>query len=185
MEGCAEKFETLISNLKSNLPVTPVSETWASYSRENIKPRIIDEYQTYYGTEGNTLKSGCEFYTKNGFKLCQWTDLDMSVIAENNEFQTCWIGIKNDRNPNILIGCYYRHLRKSSNDVFLEKLRQTIYKVKRSNKYIIVRGDFNLLHLLHLEHNEYVNDFVNIMCSNVVHSCITEPTHQTTKVKPD
>ena len=48
MERNAEKRETLISNLEFNF--NAVSETWTSYSREKIKPRIIDGYQTYHGT---------------------------------------------------------------------------------------------------------------------------------------
>ena len=107
-------------------------------------------------------------------KFQQRTDLDLSVIDENNEFQPCWIEIINNLNPNVLIGCYYRHPRKTSNDIFLEKLRQTINKIKRFNKYIIFCGDFNH-DLLHHEHNQYVNEFVNVMYSNFLHPCITEP----------
>ena len=157
-----------------NFDVIAVYETWTSYSRENIRPRIIDVYQTYHGTKRHTLKSDCGFYTKNGLRFQQRTDLDMSVIDENNEFQPCWIEIINNLNPNVLIGCYYRHPRKTSNDIFLEKLRQTINKIKRFNKYIIFCGEFNH-DLLHHEHNQYVNEFVNVMYSNFLHACITEP----------
>ena len=89
MEGNAEKLETLISNLEFNFDITAVSETWTSYSRENIKSKTIDGYQTYHGTKGHTLKSGCGFHIKNGLKFQQQTDLDLSVKDENNEFQSC------------------------------------------------------------------------------------------------
>ena len=98
MEGDAEKLETLISNLQFNFDIIVVSETWTSYSRENIKPKTIDGYQTYHGTKGHTLKSGCGFYVKNCLKFQQRTDLDLSVIDENNEFQSCWIEIINNLN---------------------------------------------------------------------------------------
>ena len=98
LEGNAEKLETLISNLEFNFDVIAVPKTWTSYSWENIKPRIIDGYQAYHGTKGHSLKSGCGFYIKNGLKFRQQTDLDLSVIDENNEFQSCWIEIINNQN---------------------------------------------------------------------------------------
>ena len=112
LEGNTKKLETLISNLEFDSGIIDVSETWTSYSTENIKPKTIDRYQTYHGSKGHTLKSGCGFYIKNGLKLQQRTDLDLSIIDKNNEFQSCWIEIINNLKPNILIGCYYRHPRK-------------------------------------------------------------------------
>ena len=82
-----------------------------------------------------------------------------------------------------MIGCYYRHPRKTSNDDFLEKLRQTINKIKISNKYIIICGDFNY-NLLHYEHNKYVNEFISKMFSNFLHPCTTEPDRLIKKQKP-
>ena len=125
---------------------------------------------------------GVGFYIKNGLKFQQWTDLDLSVIDENNEFKSCWAEIINNLNPNILMGCYYRHPRKTSDDVFLEKLGQSINKIKRSDKYIIVCGYLNY-NLLHHELNQYVNEFVN-MYSNFLHPCITEPTRLIKKQRP-
>ena len=147
LEGNAEKVVILNSNLEFNFYVITVSETWTSCPRENIKSRIIDGYQTYHRTKGHTLKRGCGFFIKNGLKFHQWTDLDLRTIDENNEFQPCWIEIINNPNCNILIGCYYRHSRKFSNEVFLEKK-----KLPTNN--LIVCGDFNY-NLLHHEHNEF------------------------------
>lgn len=138
LECNAEKVEKIISNLEFNFDIIAVSERWGSYSREKIKPRIIDGYQTYHGTKG---QSRCGFYVKNCLKFRQRTDLDINIV-DNNDFQSFWIEIINDSN-NILIGCCYKHPRKTSNDVFLEKTRQNINKYKRSNKYIIVCGNFN------------------------------------------
>ena len=43
-------------------------------------------------------------------------------------------------------------------------------------------GIFNY-NLLHHEHNEYVNELANIMCSNLLHPCISEPTRLIKKQK--
>ena len=66
---------------------------------------------------------------------------------------------------------------------FWKKLRLTINEIKRSNKYIIVYWDVNY-NLLHHKHNQHVNEFVNIMYSNFLHPCITEPTRLIKKQEP-
>ena len=69
LEGNAEKLEILISNLEFDFGIIAVSETWTSYSTENIKPKTIDRYQTYHGTKRHTLKSGYGFYIKKWLKI--------------------------------------------------------------------------------------------------------------------
>ena len=46
LERNTEKVETLIRNLEFNLDSIAVSETWTSSSGENIKPRVLEGYQT-------------------------------------------------------------------------------------------------------------------------------------------
>ena len=92
MERNAEKLETLISHLEFNFNIMAVFERWTSYSRQKIKPRIIDGYQTYHGT-----KKWVWILYKNGIKLRQQTDLDMNTV-ENNDFQSFWIEIINNSN---------------------------------------------------------------------------------------
>ena len=73
-----------------NFDVITVSETWTSYSGENIKQRIIDGHQTYHETKGHTLKCQCAVYIKNGLKFRQRTDPGLrSVTDESSEFQSC------------------------------------------------------------------------------------------------
>ena len=68
----------------------------------------------------------------------------MSFKDENNEFQSCSIEIINNSTPNIIIGCYYRHPIKTSNGMFIEKLKDTLSKLRKTNnKHIVICGDFN------------------------------------------
>ena len=55
-------------------------------------------------------------------------DLDMRYFDKKNEFQSCWIEILHEKQPNILIGVYYRHPKKSSNEIFIEKLKKNLQK---------------------------------------------------------
>ena len=85
------------------------------------------------------------------------------------------IEIINQNRPNIVTGVYCRHPKKTSNNAFLEKLRDTLSKITSSNKTVIIAGDFNY-DILKYEYNKYINDFFNIMYSNILQLCITEPT---------
>ena len=77
-----------------------------------IKLIVVDGYQTFHDTGGQSVKSCC------GLKYNQRTDLEMSFKGENNEFQYCWREIINNPTPNIIIGCY-RHPKKTSNVMFM------------------------------------------------------------------
>ena len=42
-----------------------------------------------------------------------------------------------------MVGTYYRHPKKNSNNVFLEKLKENLHKLGNNNKIAIVAGDYN------------------------------------------
>ena len=106
----------------------------------------------------------------------------MSFKDENNEFQSCWIEISNNSTPNIIIGCYYRHPKKTSNGMFIEKLTDTLSKPRNANKHILICGDFNY-NLLNCEHKNYICNFLNTVNSNLLQPCIIEPTRIIDKQK--
>ena len=62
----------------------------------------ITGYQKFHGTEGHTLKSGCGFYIKEGIRFTPRKDLDISFADDKNEYQSCWIKLLLDKQPNIL-----------------------------------------------------------------------------------
>ena len=88
--------------------------------------------------------------------------LEFAYNDEYNEFQCCWIEIINQNNPNTLGGTYYRHPKKNSNNVFLEKLEENLNNLGNNNKITIVAGDFNF-DLLKYDYNNLNNDFLSIM----------------------
>ena len=142
--------------------------------KQNLQYDLLGGYQPYYGIKGKTLKSGCGFFVKEGLKFKTRKDLDILYLDEDNEFHCCWSKILNQNRPNIVIGVYYRHPKKTSNNAFLEKLRDNLSKITNSNKTVIIPEDFN--YILKYEHNKYITDFLNIMYSNLLQPCITEPT---------
>ena len=48
-----------------------------------------------------------------------------------------------EKKLNILIFVYNRHPKRSSNEIFLEKLNQNLHKIKNVNKHVLVSGDFD------------------------------------------
>ena len=76
-------------------------------------------------------------------------------------------------------------LKKSSNEIFLEKLKQNLQKIlkKEEDKHILICGDFNYGLLRH-EQVQYLNEFLNTIYSNFLQPCITEPIRAVGKNRP-
>ena len=126
----SENLEILI-NLEHSLDVLAVSETWAPKDKQfSPKLKRIAGYQKFHGTEGHILKSGCGFYIKKGIRFTPRKDLDISFADDKNEYQSCWIKILLDKQPNILIGTFYRHPKKHSDQECSEDLKSTLRKIK-------------------------------------------------------
>ena len=126
----SENLEILI-NLEHNFDVLAVSETWAPKDKQfSPKFKRIAGYQKFHGTEGHILKSCYGFYIKEGIRFTPRKDLDISFADDKNEYQSCWIKILLDKQPNILIGTFYRHPKKHSDQEFSEDLKSTLRKIK-------------------------------------------------------
>ena len=69
---------------------------------------------------------------------------DLTYHDDENELQRCWIELLNEKGANIIIGIYYKDLKKNSKSIFHLKLDDTIKKIKTNNKTEIACGDFKL-----------------------------------------
>ena len=67
---------------------------------------MIPLYQPYCGTKGNSLKSGCGFFVKEGLKFIERNNLNRK-IANEGKFQSCWTEIINDNNPNVIAEVFH------------------------------------------------------------------------------
>ena len=139
----SEDLEILITNLEHNFSVIALSETWTYKQVTSKQLPELRNYQPFYTTQWTTTKSGCGFYVKKRLKFKSRRDLDLPFHDDDNEFQSCWIEILNKKEPNPIIGVYYRYPKKNSNDIFNIKLYGTVTKIKENNKTKIICGDFN------------------------------------------
>ena len=91
-----------------------MSEAWTLESKgKQINPDILQGCQKYYGIKGNSVKKGCGFYVREDIKFKLRNDPKLTFCGKYDEFQRYWIEILNKKNPNILLGIYYRHPKKS------------------------------------------------------------------------
>ena len=72
---------------------------------------------------------------------------------------------------------------KQKDKFFLEYLKETLSKVARENKKVILTGDFNL-NLLKVDTNTEVNDFLNLLTRKWFTPHILGPTRITSQNKP-
>ena len=64
-----------------------------------------------------------------------------------------------------------------------KSLKDTLNKVENRNKLIVICGDFNYDLLKH-EFNKHINEFINIMSSSFLQTCITKPPKKKKKNRP-
>ena len=112
----------------------------------------------------------------------KYINVSYKVPFMNFEFESCWVEIINDKEPNILLGVFYRHPNKKDTK-FTHSLLATLKKIRKENKKIIISGDFNFDLLQHGK-NEEIDNFLNSMLGNNLQPCITEPTRIVDNCKP-
>ena len=171
-----DNLSNLLANLEHKFDVVALTETWnPEYKKHTFQPPIINGYKPYKGTTGSSLKGGCGVYIRDDLKPLARTDLNVQVKDEDTELETYWTEIIVDKQPNRLIGVVYRHPSKRNDEKCIEILSETLTKIQKENKKVLIAGDFNYDLLKH-ETDKSINDFLQMMINNSYQPCITEPT---------
>ena len=179
-----DQLEMLLTDLGYNFDVIALSETWnAENSKDKFIPKRIDGYEKYNGITGNSIKSGCGFYIRNGLKFVDRKKLDFKHFDDLNEYQTKFIEIINEKGANIILGVTYRHPKKASNNMYTDKLQETLDIILQEHKIVILTGDFNYK-LLKYKEDKNVTYFTDMMLSNYLQPIINKPTRVINKQKP-
>lgn len=179
-----ENLQLLITQLDYKFGIIALSETWNPKDKSHkFNAGDLEGYQKYTGTSGTTLKSGCGFYVRNDIKFVPRKDLDLSILDNNNEYQSKWIELIDGKKMNTLVGVYYRHPRKSSDDTFNNDLKGTLGKISKENKTKIICGDFNY-NLLNFKKCDKISTFINVMFEECLQATILEPTRFVGSTKP-
>ena len=98
------------------------------------------------------------------------------------DLATTVAGPKIDKQPYRLVGVVYRHPTKTNDEKCIEVLNETLIKIQRENKKVLLVGDFNFDLLKH-ETDANISNFLQMMLNNSYQPCITEPTRIKKKKK--
>ena len=101
-------------------------------------------------------------------------------MDRNNKAQK----IKNNAtnvSDNIIIGVQYRHPTRND-ESYLKYLNNTLHKIQKEKKKVLITGDFNC-NLLKYNFKNEINEFLGIMLKNLFLPHITGPT-RVCKQKP-
>ena len=174
----------LLANLEHKFDVVALTETWnPEHKKHTFQPPVIDGYKPFKGTTGSSLKGGCGVYISDELKPLARPDLNVKIKNDDTEIETYWTEIIFDNQPNRLVGVVYRHPSKRSDDKCIEIINETLTKIQKENKKVLIAGDFNYDLLKH-ESNSNINDFLQMMINNCYQPCITEPTRIVNGNKP-
>ena len=124
-------------------------------------------------TSQKNNKGGTALYVNEKFNFIERKDLS----AQNDDYESVWVEIKNKLSKNIVTGCIYRHPRYNFKD-FMHYLENCLIKLTKENKEIYLCGDFNI-DLLKIEDNQNYQLFYNMLCSFGFLPKIVQPTRVT------
>jgi hypothetical protein len=171
-----DNLENLLNNLQFKFDIIALTETWnPDYKEHCFQAPILNGYKPYKGTTGTTLKGGCGVYISEDLKPLARPDLNVKIKNDELEVETYWTEIIVDKKPNRLIGVVYRHPTKQNDEKFIQILSNTLNKIRKENKNVLIAGDFNY-DLLRFETNQNISNFLQSMLDNSFQPCITEPT---------
>ena len=100
---------------------------------------------------------------------------DLSIVED--EFETLWVEIKNNKFQNVLCCCAYRH-PNTDVEKFINCMDKIMTKTVKENKLVFCMGDFNVNLLNYNVHNP-TNDILDSMLSNHLLPYILHPTRVT------
>ena len=179
-----DSLESLCTDLDFFFDVIAVTETWNSEAnKDKFIPKELTGYTKYNGLRGTSLKSGCGLYIRTGLTYIDRKDLYIQHYDDLNEFQCKFIEIINTKGTNIILSVHYRHPKKTSDETYINKLQDSIGKISKEHKNVIILGDFNY-NLLKYSHDPKVKQFADTMFENSLQPVINKPTRAVNNQKP-
>ena len=176
-----EKLQMLLSDLEYQFDVIALTETWHNDKNPSFVVDILPGYQKYESTGSSTKNGGCGLYIKNSIPYILRTHLNIRHKGQGSEFETYWIEMTHPA-KSIVLDVVYQH-PKQKDKHFPKYLKETLNKVARENKKVILAGDFNL-NLLKFDTNTEVNDYLDLLTRKWFTPHILGPTRTTSHDKP-
>ena len=175
-----EELETSLSLLDLKFDVIALTETKIRTGSDPIFDMSLSGY-THFQTPTECAKGGALLYMKNNIDCKRRTDLEQ-LMYKSKELESVFVEAVNDGKKNKLYACIYRHPSMEIQDFNKNYLEPVLLKLSSENKIVYLLGDFNI-DLLKNESNEDINNYYNILTSNLFIPHITLPTRITSHSK--
>ena len=178
-------LENLLTDLNHDFDIISLTETHNPENKKHLfTAPILDGYEKFIDTTGTTSKSGARLYVHEHLKPIPRPDLNFKHFEQDKEeFETLWIEVTSENNPNVIIASIYRH-PTPTNEKFLHSLEKALTKLKKEkNKLIVLTGDFNQ-NLLKYGNDSGTTNFLNLLTENNYQVNITGPTRMVDSSKP-
>ena len=172
-----DNLEIFLNNVDFDFDVIALSETWHNGANNALENLSLSGYHPYNGIAGHSKSGGCGFFVNEDINFNILNTLNNSFKDENCEFYAFWIEF-----DNTVLGVIYNHPRKNPTK-FLEYLDDTLKKLRKENKQVLISGDFNL-DLLRTDKIKAADQFINLMFSNCYQPLILQPTRYTAGCRP-
>ena len=118
-----ECLENFLSNLESKFDIVSLSETWAATRSKLSKKLILSGYHPIEEIAGYSQNSGCGVYIINNLNYKLRTDLNCKFKNDDEEFQSLWVEIINNKRKNLVFAVLYRHPKSNKNKLFSNHLK--------------------------------------------------------------
>ena len=175
-----EELVTALSLINFEFDVIAITETKIKNGTAPIFDPALKGY-TLFDTPTDCDKGGALLYVKKNIICERRKDLE-KLVFKSCELESVFVEVNIADKKNKIYGCIYRH---PSMDLdyftkhFFEKL---LNKLALENKLSYLMGDFNI-DLLKIENEESINEFYNVVTSNLFVPHITLPTRITSHSK--
>jgi len=178
--GChKDELEELLSIVEHKLDVIGLSETKIKKGQTPIYDTTLKGYKNCF-TPTESDKGGTIIYYNENLEGHHRKDLD-KMLYFPKKLESTFLEINNNGKKYLIIGCVYKHPYMDI-DEFNSLFETVMDKISTENKEFYLRGDFDL-NLLQIDDENKIDDFYNIISSNLLVPHITIPTRITSTSK--
>ena len=96
-------MQNFLANNTINFDIIAITETSLKTDNINFNSNIGLEGYRNYSIPSNSNKGGSTIYAKRVLDIVERTDLNIT----NDDYESTWIEIKNEKSKNIIIGSIY------------------------------------------------------------------------------
>ena len=162
------EFKTVLSMSKVKFDVAGITESKQQIGKDFIVNVDINGYHMYK-QPSESASGGVVIYVNDELN---YSRLEEFSVTEN-DFESLWIEISNQKQENIICRCIYRHPNTDPTK-FLEYIESTISKIDCNKYEIFFMEDLNI-DLLQYDNNVISNDFINSMTAHSFLPYILQP----------